>query len=120
MSNSQNAQARMTNDQVLHYALTIVLTKRGAWGQLGAGGAAGEGDGLRDQPGDRKEHNVPDREADKDVDHDVGRTPPVIEYLEAKDCQRCQNGSPPLGYPGRWPFASFAFFFGHSDLLSND
>jgi hypothetical protein len=79
----------MANDQVLHCALTIVLTKRGDWGQLRARGAVGEGDGLGDQPGDHKEHNVPDRQADKDVDHDVGRTPLVVEYLETKDCQRC-------------------------------
>ena len=61
-----------------------------AWGQLGTGGgAAEEGDGLGDQPGDRKEHDVPDGKADKDVDHDIGRTPLVVKYLETKDCQRC-------------------------------
>jgi hypothetical protein len=85
------------------------FSERSAWGQLGAGGAAEEGDGLGDQPGDYKEHNVPDRQADKHVDHDVRRTPLVVKYLETKDCERCQNGSPPLGYPGRCPFASFAF-----------
>jgi len=74
---------------VLHYVLNMILSERSAYGQLRARGAAEEGDHVGDQPGDHKEHNVPDGEADKHVDHDLGRTPLVIEYLETKDCQRC-------------------------------